>query len=71
MTPVLEATGVEKRYEGGVAALRDVSLTIDRGELVEHGARRLVAAQPGAFADGWVEVRGRGLRRGAVVVVPA
>jgi putative ABC transport system ATP-binding protein len=31
---VLEAAGVEKRYEGGVAALRGVSLTIGRGELV-------------------------------------
>jgi peptidoglycan hydrolase-like protein with peptidoglycan-binding domain len=40
-------------------------------ELVEDGARRLVAARPGVFADGWVEVRGNGLREGATVVVPA
>jgi hypothetical protein len=40
-------------------------------ELVENGARRLVAAQPGVFADGWVAVRGNGLREGATVAVPA
>jgi hypothetical protein len=40
-------------------------------ELVENGARRLVAARPGVFADGWVEVRGNGLREDATVAVPA
>ena len=34
MTPVVELTGVSKSYAGGVAALRDVSLRIGRGELV-------------------------------------
>jgi putative ABC transport system ATP-binding protein len=34
VTPVLEAAELEKRYGGGVAALRGVSLTIRRGELV-------------------------------------
>jgi multidrug efflux pump subunit AcrA (membrane-fusion protein) len=40
-------------------------------ELSENGARRLVAVETGTFADGWVEVRGRGLRAGTTVVVPA
>ncbi|MCD0453267.1 ABC transporter ATP-binding protein [Actinocorallia sp. API 0066] len=31
---VLELAGVSKRYGGGVAAVRDVSLTIEEGELV-------------------------------------
>jgi putative ABC transport system ATP-binding protein len=34
VTPVVELTGVSKSYAGGVAALRDVSLRIGRGELV-------------------------------------
>lgn len=34
MTPVLEAVGVEKRYAGEVAALRGVSLSVERGELL-------------------------------------
>jgi putative ABC transport system ATP-binding protein len=34
MTPVVELRGVTKLYGGGVAALRDVSLAIGRGELV-------------------------------------
>ncbi len=34
MTPVLEAIGVEKRYAGEVAALRGVSLSVARGELL-------------------------------------
>jgi putative ABC transport system ATP-binding protein len=34
VTPVLEAAELEKRYGGGVAALRGVSLTIRRGEFV-------------------------------------
>jgi putative ABC transport system ATP-binding protein len=33
MTAVLEASGVEKRYPGGAAALRGVSLTVEPGEL--------------------------------------
>jgi putative ABC transport system ATP-binding protein len=33
MTAVLEAVGVEKRYPGGVEALRGVSLAVDEGEL--------------------------------------
>lgn len=40
-------------------------------ELVENGARRLVAVEPGVFADGWVEVRGSAPREGGIVVVPA
>jgi ABC-type lipoprotein export system ATPase subunit len=32
--PVVELTRVSKLYEGSIAALCDVSLTIDRGELV-------------------------------------
>ena len=39
--------------------------------VVEGGVRRLLAVEPGAFAEGWVEVRGRGLREGTTVVVPA
>jgi putative ABC transport system ATP-binding protein len=34
VTPVLEAVQLEKRYGGDVAALRGVSLRIERGELV-------------------------------------
>jgi putative ABC transport system ATP-binding protein len=34
MTPVVELSGVGKEYPGGVAALREVSLHIDDGELV-------------------------------------
>jgi putative ABC transport system ATP-binding protein len=34
MSPVLEAIGVEKRYAGGVAALRGVSFSVARGELL-------------------------------------
>ena len=34
MTAVLQASAVEKRYPGGVAALRGVSLEIESGELV-------------------------------------
>jgi putative ABC transport system ATP-binding protein len=34
MSAVLEATGLEKRYGGDVAALRGVSLSIDEGELL-------------------------------------
>jgi putative ABC transport system ATP-binding protein len=34
MSPVLEASGLEKRYGSEVAALRGVSLTVDDGELV-------------------------------------
>jgi putative ABC transport system ATP-binding protein len=33
VTAVLEAVGVEKRYPGGVEALRGVTLTVDAGEL--------------------------------------
>jgi putative ABC transport system ATP-binding protein len=33
VTAVLEAVGVEKRYPGGVEALRSVTLTVDAGEL--------------------------------------
>jgi peptidoglycan hydrolase-like protein with peptidoglycan-binding domain len=40
-------------------------------ELVENDVRRLSAVETGTFADGWVEVRGRGLREGMSVVVPA
>jgi putative ABC transport system ATP-binding protein len=34
MTPVVELTGVQREYPGGVVALRGVSLRIGRGELV-------------------------------------
>src|SRR5262245_65463283 len=34
MSPVLEASGLEKHYGSDVAALRGVSLTVDDGELV-------------------------------------
>jgi putative ABC transport system ATP-binding protein len=33
VTAVLEAVGVEKRYPGGVAALRGISLAVEEGEL--------------------------------------
>ena len=35
------------------------------------GERRLTAVETGTFADGYVEVRGRRIREGARVVVPA
>jgi peptidoglycan hydrolase-like protein with peptidoglycan-binding domain len=35
------------------------------------GTRTLAAVEVGTFADGWVEVSGRGIRAGAKVVVPA
>jgi peptidoglycan hydrolase-like protein with peptidoglycan-binding domain len=35
------------------------------------GTRTLTGVDTGTFADGWVEVRGRGIRAGAKVVVPA
>ena len=36
-----------------------------------NGVRTLTAVEAGTFADGWVEVRGRGIREGARVVVAA
>lgn len=39
-------------------------------EVVEGGVRRLVAVELGSFADGYVEVKGRGLREGMRVAVP-
>ena len=39
-------------------------------EVLGGGAPRPVAVSTGAYADGWVEVRGRGLREGVRVVVP-
>lgn len=39
-------------------------------EVVEGGRRRLVAVGAGAFGDGWVAVRGEGVRDGSRVVVP-
>lgn len=35
------------------------------------GARSLVAVETGAFADGWVEVKGRSMKAGTRVAVPA
>ena len=39
-------------------------------EVLGAGIRRTVAVQTGSFADGYVAIRGRGLRPGAKVVVP-
>jgi peptidoglycan hydrolase-like protein with peptidoglycan-binding domain len=39
-------------------------------EVSAPGGRRLVGVRLGAFADGWVQVEGRGLRAGTRVVVP-
>jgi peptidoglycan hydrolase-like protein with peptidoglycan-binding domain len=40
-------------------------------QVVEQGATRIVAVQPGLFADGKVEVTGTGLRAGMTVAVPS
>jgi multidrug efflux system membrane fusion protein len=40
-------------------------------EIVESGRHRLVAVQPGLFANTMVEIRGAGLADGMSVVVPA
>jgi hypothetical protein len=37
---------------------------------VLDGRRRLAPVELGAFADGYVEVSGKGIREGARVVVP-
>jgi peptidoglycan hydrolase-like protein with peptidoglycan-binding domain len=36
-----------------------------------NGARTLTAVEAGTFADGWVQVSGRGIRKGARVVIAA
>ena len=39
-------------------------------EVESGGVRRLVAVETGAFADGYVEIAGRGIRAGTKVVIP-
>jgi peptidoglycan hydrolase-like protein with peptidoglycan-binding domain len=45
-------------------------VAVGRGRYAVETAGRLVPVRVGAFADGWVEVHGRGLRAGTRVVVP-
>ncbi|HEX2086714.1 MAG TPA: peptidoglycan-binding protein [Solirubrobacteraceae bacterium] len=45
-------------------------LAVGRGRYAVETGGRLVPVEPGAFADGWVEVRGAGLRDGTTVTVP-
>jgi multidrug efflux pump subunit AcrA (membrane-fusion protein) len=54
------ATALQARAGGGYAVQ-----VVDR-----EGATRLLAVEPGLFADGYVEIEGRGLREGMRVSVP-
>ena len=68
---------LEQERAKGVLAVPVEALLALRGggfavELVgADGVGRLTGVDAGTFADGWVEVSGRGVREGAKVVVPA
>ena len=39
-------------------------------EIWENGSSRLTPVDVGMYADGWVEVDGKGIEEGAIIVVP-
>jgi multidrug efflux pump subunit AcrA (membrane-fusion protein) len=66
-----------ERREGALAAPVTALLALVEGGYAvqvpddrEPSGYRLVAVEPGLFADGWVEITGRGLTEGTEVVVP-
>jgi peptidoglycan hydrolase-like protein with peptidoglycan-binding domain len=70
------SVSIEEDRESNVLAVPvEALLALSGGgsgvELVAtDGTRTLIGVDTGTFADGWVEITGRGVRRGAKVVVP-
>ena len=73
VTVSLERSRADERPRGArsrrSSRFREAALPLE--QVAGDGTRSLVAVETGRFADGFVEVEGKGIRKGLKVVVPS